>query len=142
MTNEVATVHIVRLLDAPRERVWQAWTDPEELARWWWPQRFETTYEVDLQEGGTYRFRTIDLPDMGTLDLSGTFLGVLAPERLAYTWQWLPDDHVTHVTVELTDLGRRTELCVRHHELVSPEDRENHTKGWNDCLDRLGPYVA
>jgi uncharacterized protein YndB with AHSA1/START domain len=88
MTNVDIALTIVRSVDAPREIVWSAWTGPEELAGWWWPERFHTTYQVDLREGGAYRFRTIDVAGMGVLAVTGQFETFEPPEFLVYTWRW------------------------------------------------------
>lgn len=119
--------------------VFRAWTDPTVLARWWWPARFETTYTVDLQVGGRYRFRTVDLPDLGVLSVGGTFLEVRAPERLVYTWSWGEEDEEgeTRVTVEFHERGPRTEVIVTHEGFAAVHERDANVQGWNDCLDRL-----
>jgi len=141
MTDVDTALTVVRAIAAPREAVWHAWTDPEELARWWWPERFHTTYEVDLHPGGTYRFRTIDVPGMGVLDLIGHFETVQPPELLIYTWHWEGDDELdSRVTVEFLDHAGHTELQIRHEGLPTLEERANHVTGWNDCLDRLEEY--
>lgn len=143
MTNVDTDLRLTRLLGAPRERVWQAWTAPEGLARWWWPERFQTTYEVDLRQGGRYHFRTVDLPDIGVLSLAGTFLEVSPPERLEYTWRWEQDlDTESQVTAEFAARGGQTDVHVVHTGLVSTQDRDNHILGWNDCLDRLARMYA
>jgi len=119
-----AALTLDRLIAAPRAEVFRAWTEPELLARWWWPARFRTTYEVDLRLGGRWRFRTADLPDLGVLAVGGVFLEVRVPERLVYTWVWEgAGEGETLVTVE----GR---AC------------DEHAQGWNDCLDRLGQTMS
>lgn len=134
---------LVRTVAAPRERVFRAWTDPTELARWWWPPRFQTTYEVDLRVGGAYRFRSIHLPDIGVLAVSGTFLEVDPPARLVYTWRWEgTDDPETQVAVEFSDRGRHTEITITHAGFSDAPDRANHEQGWNDCLVRLVDLAA
>jgi uncharacterized protein YndB with AHSA1/START domain len=141
MTDVDTALTVVRLLDAPREIVWRSWTAPDYLRRWWWPARMGTTYEVDLREGGTYRFYTLDLPDMGTLAVHGTYLTVRPPDLLEYTWCWEgADEPESRVTVEFLDRGGRTELRLRHEDLLHPEERENYAAGWRDCLDRLEAY--
>ncbi len=129
-----------RLVAAPRSNVFRAWTEPELLARWWWPARFRTTYEVDLRPGGRWRFRTADLPDLGVLTVGGAFLEVRAPERLVYTWVWEGeggDAGDTLVTVEFRDRGDQTEVLVRHERFADGSVRDGHAQGWADCLDRL-----
>lgn len=137
MIEAESTLRIDRVFAVPRERVWSAWTEPERLARWWWPERFGTTYEIDLREGGTYRFYTRDLPPMGVLAVTGRFLEIRPPERLAYTWHWENEERETRVTVDLRDLDGRTALRIVHEGLTDAGERDNHATGWSDCLDRL-----
>ena len=74
---------------APREKVFEAWTDPEVLRRWWAaaPTWDTPLAEVDLREGGSYRLsmRT-DTGEVHTV--RGEYTEVRPPERLAYTWAW------------------------------------------------------
>lgn len=139
----VPALTLVRTVDAPRERVFRAWTDPTELARWWWPPRFQTTYEIDLRVGGVYSFRSIPLPDIGVLAVSGTFLEVDPPARLVYTWRWEgTTDPATRVVVEFSDHGAQTEITITHSGFPDEQDRANHAQGWNDCLARLVERAA
>lgn len=141
MSDEATDLTIVRSIGAPREAVWSAWTTPRELACWWWPERFQTKYELDLRVDGMYRFRTSEVPGMGILDLTGRFESVQRPELLAYTWHWESSDEAeSRVTVEFLDQGGRTELRIHHAGFSTPEERDNHVIGWNDCLDRLERY--
>jgi uncharacterized protein YndB with AHSA1/START domain len=135
------TLTVVRVIPATREMVWNAWTTPQELARWWWPERFQTTYTVDLHPGRNYSFRTTDVPGMGVLALSGQFETVRPPEFLIYTWHWEGNDELdSRVSVEFLARADATEIHIRHEGLPTPEERENHITGWNDCLDRLEAY--
>jgi uncharacterized protein YndB with AHSA1/START domain len=131
------SLQIARLVNAPRLRVWAAWTEPAELARWWWPARFQTTYEVDLREGGVYRFQSADLPDIGVLGVTGRFLLVRPPEELRYTWRWLHEERESEVRAVFADRGAQTEIVITHLGLAGAEERANHATGWNDCIDRL-----
>lgn len=141
MTDADTALTIVRRIDAPREIVWSAWTSPERLTRWWWPERFHTDYTVDPRVGGDYRFRTGEVPGMGVLNLTGRFEAVQPPELLRYTWRWEPsDEHQSRVSVEFLDRAGHTELRIRHAGFSTSEERENHVTGWNDCLDRLESY--
>ena len=130
---------VTRLFGTDWDHLWKAWTDPAVLATWWWPARFETEFRVDANIGGRFRYLTIDLPPMGTLDLSGTFLEVAEPKRLAYTWAWATDGgHESRVEVDIRGAGSSScEVTIRHANLKDAEDVSNHIQGWNDCLDRL-----
>jgi uncharacterized protein YndB with AHSA1/START domain len=134
---------VTRTLEAPRETAWGAWTDPEQLARWWWPARFRSTHEVDLRVGGRYDFRSAELPDLGVLAVSGVYREVREPERLVYSWQWDGEQGPpTQVTVDILDRSGRTEVSVTHDGFASEEEARNHVVGWNDCIDRLDALLA
>ena len=112
MTDE--PLRITRMVNAQRERVWEVWTRPEELACWWWPARFETTYSVNLRAGGGYRFESAELPDIGVLGVTGDFLTVSPPEELRYTWRWLHEDTESEVRVVFLDRGAQKEIKIMH----------------------------
>lgn len=110
---ECRTLTIDRaLLDDPR-RVWAALTDPEQLAAWFWPPRFETEVR---------HFTLVD-----------------APHGLVQTWTWDGKDHSTLVTFTLS---ASTGLTVTHEGFSTEEEVASHIAGWNDCLDRLESYLA
>jgi uncharacterized protein YndB with AHSA1/START domain len=133
-----AELHLRRTLPFPPERIWRALTDPAALAAWFWPARFATTAEVDLRVGGRYR---IDGPGVG-MAVTGEYLAVEPPQRLAFTWRWDGAAAETLVTIELTPADPGTELVLVHERFTDDGDRDNHAKGWSDCLDRLPGWLA
>src|SRR5947209_13612830 len=115
MNDTDTALTIVRTIPTTREIIWSAWTTPQELARWWWPERFQTTYLVDLHPGGRYRFRTAEVPGVGVLDLSGQFEAVQPPGSLTYTWHWEGNVELdSRITVEFLESAGSTELHIRH----------------------------
>ena len=126
-----------RTLAVPAERVWRALTDPAALAAWFWPQRFAPTAKVDLRVGGRYR---IDGPAVG-MAVSGEYVTVEPPSKLAFTWRWDGEPDETLVTIELIPVGAGTELALRHERFTDDATRDNHAQGWHDCLDRLPSIV-
>ncbi|MEP6478026.1 MAG: SRPBCC domain-containing protein, partial [Rhodoglobus sp.] len=125
---------ITRTLAAPPERVWRAWTTPEEYAAWIWPETWGTTCEIDLRIGGRFRFAST----VRELAVSGEYVAVEAPHRLVQTWKWDGDDEETLVTVTFAPLPEGgTELTVLHERFATQEECDQHLQGWNDCLDRL-----
>ncbi len=129
-----------RTFSAPRGKVFRAWTDPEELKRWWGPDGYATpSAEVDLRVGGMYRLGMKKLPDGQIFYLTGAYREVRPPERLVYTWRWEAEPELgeTLVTVEFRDLGDATEVVVTHELFLSEKARQDHRKGWSGCLDRL-----
>ena len=138
-----ATLRLARTFDAPPEAVFDAWTNPEVLRRWWvvntaWRT---TVAEVDLHVGGCYRLSMED-PDAGTTHtVRGEYREVRRPERLVYSWCWEEGEgrtgHVSTVTVEFLGDGERTTVVLEHSDLASPESRDQHRVGWEGCLENL-----
>ena len=137
----MSTVHITRTLSAPVERVWTAFTDPEALTAWFWPERLGPKVTADVRTGGRFR---IDATSAG-FAATGVYQEVSPPRRLVMTWQWDGDGDDTAaglVTVELTARGDCTDLDLRHERLANDAERDTHAQGWNDCLDRLPDWLS
>ena len=136
------TLFLRRRLEAPRERVFRAFTDPEALQRWWLPRDgfAVPSAEVDLRVGGRYRLGMRN-PQGEVFYLSGTYREIQAPERLVYTWRWESssmDFGETLVTVELRAAGAdATELVITHELFPDGATRDRHRDGWSGCLDHL-----
>ena len=132
------SLQLRRTLSHPPERVWRAFTDPTALAAWFWPTRFATKAEIDLRVGGRYR---IDAPGVG-MAVSGVYLQIDPPARLAFTWRWDSDSEETVVNVDLVPTEAETELVITHDRFAGDSDRDNHAQGWEDCLDRLPGWLS
>jgi uncharacterized protein YndB with AHSA1/START domain len=134
-----------RVLPAPRERVFRAFTDPGELAEWWGPKGFTApSIELDLRPGGTYRI-AMQPPDGDLFYLSGEFREVDPPARLAYTFRWEdpdPDDRETVVTLSFEDLGESAEVMCTQRAFSTEGRRALHEQGWTDSLDRLQELMS
>src|SRR3954469_8417877 len=77
-------IRTTRLLNAPRELVWKAWTTPEHLAHWWGPRGFESTIEsLDLRVGGEWRLMMVG-PDGSKYPNKMVFIEIVEPERIVY----------------------------------------------------------
>lgn len=141
MSEPRASVRIVDVFDAPRGEVFAAWTEPEQLKRWWGPGFFETvSAEVDLRPGGRYEL----LLEPGSMRLVGEFREVTPPQRLVYTWRWIegvPDTRESLVTVEFRELGARTEVVLVHDNFVGPGPVDMYDEGWRSGLDKLRAYL-
>lgn len=106
---------LTREFDAPRERVWQAYTDARHLVHWYGPDGFRLTiHEMDARPGGTWRF-TMHGPDGTDYPNRIVYQEVARPERLVYTLDHDVDDDPAgfHVTVRFDDLGGRTRVTQR-----------------------------
>ena len=106
---------LTRDFDAPRELVWEAWTRPEHLARWWGPDGCTTTiHQMDVRPGGTLRFN-MHVPEVGDFPNNIVYTEVVRPERLVYDHSGdEPDLHRFQVTATFDVLdGDRTRLTMR-----------------------------
>jgi uncharacterized protein YndB with AHSA1/START domain len=144
---DAGTLRLERTFDAPAQDVFDAWTNPEVLKRWWGvsPSGRTPVAEVDLRVGGAYRLSMED-PDAGTVHtVRGEYREVRRPERLVYSWCWEEGEgrtgHVSTVTVEFLGEGERTTVVLEHSELGSPESRDQHRHGWEACLEMLRSRV-
>ncbi len=139
-SSPATTLRVERTFAAPREKVFRAWTDPEELKKWFGPVGYSTLIaEVDLRVGGQYRLGMRKLPNGEIFYLVGMYREVRPPEKLVYTWFWesQPEQGETLVTVEFLARGNSTEVMVTHELFSTDKARDDHDKGWNSCLDRL-----
>jgi uncharacterized protein YndB with AHSA1/START domain len=146
-TSEVASFRLERRFAATPEEVFDAWTNPEVLRRWWTRGSSSTSpgCDVDLRVGGRYLMRMRD--DDGELHVvGGEYREIDRPHRLVYTWRWQGDDgphpgHVSLLTVEFRADGDATTVVLEHSGLASEESRARHGAGWQAVLDRLAQAI-
>lgn len=133
-----------RTFQAPREKVFRAWSDAEALARWFHPSSEYTTKvpEFEFKVGGNYK---LEMHHKGgnVNVVGGTYREIKAPEKLVFTWRWERDPAAQEslVTVEFLDRGPSTEILLTHTQLPDAESREKHGHGWNGCFEQLAGYV-
>ncbi len=130
-----------RTIRASQARLFDAWTQPEQLRAWWGPRPVTCSRaEVDLRVGGRYQIENL-LPDGKRLIIEGIFELVDPPHQLVYSWR-AGDDQVSRVSVRFEPHGEHTEVVVIHEQIPSASIRESHEMGWNGCLDGLERYFA
>ena len=127
-----------RTIKANVRRVFDAWTQPEQLRAWWGPRPVTCAgAEVDLRVGGSIRIVNA-IPGGGVVTIHGEFRVVDPPHKLVYTWRM--DDGAGEsslVTVTFEPRGDATEVVVVHEDIPSEPVRESHESGWRGCLDGL-----
>jgi uncharacterized protein YndB with AHSA1/START domain len=139
---DLSTLRLERTYDASPEEVFDAWTNPEVLRRWWASEPdFKTPVaEVDLRVGGSYRL-SMQSPAGALHTVRGEYREVSRPARLVYTWAWEEADgstgHESTVTVSFQPAGERTAVVIEHTDLPSAESRDRHGVGWEGCLESL-----
>ena len=143
-----AGITITRVFDAPRERVWEEWTEPERFADWFGGADSEVpldTVAMDVRPGGAWRLTMLAGPERRELRWHGEYQEVVAPERLVFSVSDRPEDDESFelVTVVLTDLGDgRTEMRFRQRGHMSPAQYERAGQGWSGFFDRVAERLA
>jgi len=136
-------LEVRRTFSAPRARVFQAWTTPEEVKLWAapGPTLAVPVAEIDLRVGGGYRIHMRE-PDGKEYRVVGTYREVDPPRRLVYTWTWETDPTVVDslVTVEFHDRKGATEVVLRHEGLPA-DKKDGHEVGWIGCLEKLAQIL-
>jgi uncharacterized protein YndB with AHSA1/START domain/predicted enzyme related to lactoylglutathione lyase len=145
-TAAAPTLEIRRRFNAPRDRVFAAWTTGELLRSWFGPPgttMHEATF--DPREGGSYRLAMTASNGEPFVAL-GTVTEFRRPERLAFTFRWQEDDpaqeHGTSITIDLHAVDDRTEMVFTHTGFVDDASRDRHDEGWSGSFDRMNDVVV
>ena len=136
---------VTRVIDAPRALVFRAWTDAEQVASWWGPQGFVTTFcEMDIRPGGAYRC-CMRSPAGTDHWKRGVYREIVAPERIVFTFAWEDANsnlgHELLTTVTFEDLGANTRLTLHQAQFETVARRDDHRGGWTSCLERFAEYM-
>ena len=139
------TLEITRLLPAAAPIVFGAFSDSNRLAEWWGPRGFTVpSLEFDPRVGATYRIE-MKPPEGEIFHLTGEFVEIDPPTRLAFSFVWDPpdpDDQETLVALSFRDLGGSTEVSLTQGPFRTEARRALHRDGWTDSLDKLERLVA
>ena len=140
---------ITRIINAPREIVFKAWTDPVQLANWWGPKGFSSTiHEADARPGGKI-YIEMKAPDGTIYPMDGEFCEINPPERLVFISAALDKDNKRLFeilnTVTFADVNGKTKLTL-HVRVSKIRSEDAHyldgmNQGWNGSLDRLTQFV-
>jgi uncharacterized protein YndB with AHSA1/START domain len=138
---------IRRVYDAPRELVWEAWTEPERLARWWGKRGWSTpvsTITMDVRPGGVFRLTSFSDDDGAAMPSDATYTEVVEGERLAFAEHPRAGCHEGATgAVTLTDRGDgSTEMVFTTTIHATGEIGEAAARGMTSAFDRLAEHLA
>jgi uncharacterized protein YndB with AHSA1/START domain len=143
-SDDPGVLRIERMFNAPASKVFEAWTSPEVLRRWWHAEHsWETTIaEVDVRVGGAIRLVMRNPADGSEYAGRGEFTLLDPPRRLAFTWTWENEPSAQQlVEVEFTDHGERTTVVMTHTGLPDAET-DDYRAGWQNSFDNLDVALA
>jgi len=154
--NQEKEITITRILDAPHDKVWQAWTEPQEIEQWWGPRGFTTRVdEQNLEPGGSFKYTMLDA-DENEYPSVGIYQEIAEPNRIVATDEFgdsdkndqaapegLPSGMINTTTFEEADGQTQVTVSIMHQ---SVEDRKKHEEmgvvdGFNEQIDKLSEYL-
>jgi uncharacterized protein YndB with AHSA1/START domain len=146
---DARTIVTTRVFDAPRELVFEAWTNPKHLVQWWGPNGFTTTIRaIDVRPGGVWRF-VMHGPDGVDYENRIVYNEIVKPERLVYSHGGGDDVEPVqfHVTVTFEDQGGKTKLIMRALFPSAAErdrvaEKYGAIEGAKQTLERLTEHLA
>jgi uncharacterized protein YndB with AHSA1/START domain len=133
-------LEMTRVFNAPVDRLFRAWTEPEIMNKWYFPgPNMHAVCTVDLRVGGRYEVQMV--PEEGDPYIAGGVYQEIVPqEKLVFTWLWKHEDANMEslVTLLFKPIGKRqTELTLIHERFPNEEERDKHGEGWVGVLDQL-----
>jgi uncharacterized protein YndB with AHSA1/START domain len=149
-------LRMTRTFDATPDRVFAAWTDPDQFGQWFGPTSMKTvSCEIDAKVGGGWRLmgEGNDIPgrdDAGRVrpTVSGKYLEIEPPTRLVFTWAWHEKDDFASprgqesvVTIQFKPVGERTEMVFTQAVFKEEQARAAHNRGWTESFDKLGDFL-
>lgn len=137
----VPTVRISKIMPAPREDVFNAWLNAEGMRHWMCPGDIKKTdTEIDARVGG--KFRIAMHGEENTYVMTGEYVEIDPPSRLAFTWESNVNAGTSLITLEFHDCGEESELVLIHERLSDAETAGNYEKGWGSILEKLVASLA
>jgi len=139
-------VLVTRIFDAPRERVFKAWTDPDEVAAWYGPEHFNTPRErirIDLRVGGRYELTMVQRDGTGEFSIGYDIVELVEPELLVLRSDPMPEMGMAEPTVtrvELHDHGAKTRMTLTDGPYAAGAGHAE--AGWGASFDKLAAFVA
>jgi uncharacterized protein YndB with AHSA1/START domain len=134
-----------RRLKASPARIFQAWTDPEKIVRWFGPSdavASSVRAKVDVRPGGRYQMN-FQTEDGERHQVGGVYREVVPESRLVFTWAWhTTPERESLVTITLVPDGDGTLLTIHHEQFFDQKARDGHERGWTGTLDKLERLFA
>ena len=143
---EKRTITMKRTFDAPRQLVWEAWTQPGHIARWWGPKGMTTNIKKhDFREGGEWEY-TMPMPNGKEFLTFGKYIKIVSPELIETTANFIPMTEGVTLVASFADAGEKTDFTFKviHPTEGYCKQQENMGiyNGWGSVFDGLSKYLT
>ena len=140
------TLTLQRTFDAPLKLVWEAWTQPEHIAKWWGPKGMKTrVIEHNFKVGGNWNY-VMTMPDGNDFIANGTYLEIIELQKIVTTADFKPMTEGVELHILLKADGEKTQFtfhCVHETEEYCKQQEEmGFYNGWGSAFDRLEDFVS
>jgi uncharacterized protein YndB with AHSA1/START domain len=141
---QIPSLTLKRRLNAPADKVYAAWTDPEKIVHWFGPANAvgkSVRAEMDVRVGGRYRMR-FKTDDGESHEVGGQYKEVMPNERLVFSWAWhSTPERESQVTVLTKAEGKGTLLTLKHEQFFDQAAADGHKRGWTGTLEKLAAWL-
>ena len=145
-THQQIVVEVSKVINAPVEKVFKAWTEPDQLGKWLRGcAEMDSRVEQDVRVDGQYRIECVTSCDGKFHVMTGTYKEIVPNEKLVFSWNNNYDQFPakdTLVTVTFVARGKATEVTIKHTNFVVQTTAEGHNGGWLACLENLAGLVG
>ena len=142
---ERPSLTLTRRFRARPEKVYAAWTDPQNLAQWFGPTSAKpgtVKADLDVRAGGRYRI-SFENDDGEYFEVGGLYREVVPNARLQFTWAWhSTPERESLVTIEIKPEAGGTLMIFNHAQFTDETARDNHKRGWSEFFDRMDAVLA
>jgi uncharacterized protein YndB with AHSA1/START domain len=145
MKNNSSTLEVSKQFDCSKEKLYQAWTEPEQLKQWWKPMGKQLTdVENNIEEGGIVRYSF----EGNSLTIDGKYENVIEQELLEYSWNWhLEVEPIEDANYKLSvkfggDEQQQSTLSITQQGFDKEESVQPHKQGWEQGLQQLYDYLS
>jgi uncharacterized protein YndB with AHSA1/START domain len=122
---------------APVERIFAAWSTPEQMQRWFAPGDMKVAEaSADFRVGGAWRV-VMQRPDGHQHIVGGVYREIEPNQRLLMSWSWEGSGVTSEIEILLQAAGEQTDLTLNHRQIPTAESRDSHAQGWEGCLAKL-----
>lgn len=148
MVNQETKVGAEKNFSAPVERLYKAWTTPEDLKQWWKPsENHLTNVELENREGGKIKYEFDNKDGQHAVTITGEYKEVKPNEKLVYTWNWdVASDNVKksdhQLTITFSADGDGSKIAVTQENFQDGEAVKPHQEGWEKALNDLSEYLS